>query len=143
MKNSIHVNFYSGYIEKYIDKPTIDANKHPDDQIEDLINLLKSCGNDKIDIYCNSPYVMFRLTLLFGYSNKNIPINKRLYGDITITNSHFEIDKNGTITEGKYYKGMMSDECLLNDRLGENNDLFSDLLELEDKLQKENNISIQ
>ena len=127
----IQINLYYGYVKEN----SIDANKHPDEQIEDLITLIKNCKEDELDIYSNSPYIMFRITLLFGYSEKNIPIDKRLHGNITITNKHFEVLKDGSIIEGKYYKGMMSDECLLNDKLGETNDLYSDLLDLQDKLK--------
>lgn len=123
---SKHINLYYGYINQH----TIDANKHPDEQVGDLINLIKNSQEKTINIYSNSPYIMFRITLLFGYSNKNIPSKKRLHGDITITNKHFEILKDGTVVEGKYYKGMMSDKCLLNDKLAETNDLYSDLLDL-------------
>lgn len=128
MSKLINVNLYYGYINH----STIDANKHPDDQVLDLINLIKNCDTDVLNIYSNSPYVMFRITLIFGYSNKNIPVEHRLYGDINITNKHFEILKNGDIIEGSYYKGMMDDKCLLNNKLAETNDLFANLLDLED-----------
>lgn len=128
-----NINLYYGYIPH----STLDANKHPDEQVADLIKLLEDSKDlSSIDIYSNSPYIMFRITLLFGYSNKNIPVDKRLHGDISITNRHFEILKDGTIVEGDYYKGMISDDCLLNNRLAESNDLYSDLLELEDALQQ-------
>jgi len=126
-----NINLYYGYIKQY----TIDANKHPDEQVEDLINLIRNSKEETINIYSNSPYVMFRVTVLLGYSNKNIPIEKRLLGDITITNKHFEVLKDGSIIEGKYYKGVMSDDCLLNNKLAENNDLYADLLKLEDELK--------
>lgn len=128
----INVNLYYGYIKQC----TIDANKHPDEQVNDLIDLIKNCTDSELDIFSNSPYVMFRITLLEAYSNKNIPTNQKLHGDITISNKHFEVLKDGTVVEGKYYKTMMSDENLLNDKLIECNDLFSDLLDLEDKLNK-------
>ena len=35
----IQINLYYGYIKEY----TIDANKHPDEQVEDLINVIKNC----------------------------------------------------------------------------------------------------
>jgi hypothetical protein len=122
----IQLNLYYGYISEN----SIDANKHPDEQINELITLIKNCKENELNIYSNSPYVMFRITLLFGYSKKNIPVDKKLHGDITITNKHFEVLKDGSIIEGKYYKGMMSDECLLNDKLAESNELYSNLLSL-------------
>lgn len=128
-----NINLYYGYIPY----STLDANKHPDEQVADLIKLLEDSKElPSIDIYSNSPYIMFRITLLFGYSSKNIPVDKRLHGDINITNRHFEILKDGTIVEGAYYKGMISDDCLLNNKLDESNGLYSDLLDLEDALQQ-------
>ena len=80
---------------------------------------------------------MFRITLIEAYSNKNIPEDKKgLYRGISITNRHFEITKDGIIIEGEYYKSMMSDQNLLNDKIGETNTLYSDLLDLEDTLTK-------
>lgn len=134
---TINIKLYYGYIQQYVGQSTIDANKHPDEQVEDLVKLIKECKEDTLDIYSNSPYVMFRITLLFGYSNKEIPVDKRLHGDIDITNQHFEILKDGSIVEGAYFKGMMSDECLLDNKLCESNDLYSDLLDLEMEIERE------
>ena len=129
-----NIHLYSGYIPY----STLDANKHPDEQVADLIKLLEDSKEmPSIDIYSNSPYVMFRITLLFGYSNKNIPPDKRLHGDINITNKHFEILKDGSIVEGKYYKGMISDDCMLNNKLDESNGLYADLLDLKNLLDRQ------
>jgi hypothetical protein len=126
MKKEIKI--YYGYIETY----TIDANKHPDQQRKDLIKLIKTSNDNPIVIFCNSPYVLFYITLIEGYCHKNIPEEyKGEYKGIDITVKHFEIRKNGEIIEGKYYKSMISDENLLNDKLNEGNNLYAHLLELE------------
>lgn len=125
------VNLYYGYNPQ----TTIDANKHPDEQIKDLINILRN-GDKVIDIFSNSPYVQFRLTLISAYSEKEIPddLLDDMYKGLNISCKHFEIKSDGTVIEGDYYKSMMSDINLLNNKLGENNDLFSDLLDIEYKL---------
>jgi hypothetical protein len=126
----IQVNLYYGHIKQY----TIDANKHPELQKKDLIELLKSAV-DIIDIYCNSPYIINNIILIEAYSR--IPDEHRgIYKGISIKNRHFEIKEDGNIVEGEYYKSMISDDNLLNNYIGKTNDEFSDFLELEDKLIK-------
>lgn len=125
MKN---INLYYGYIPQF----SIDANLHPNRQIEELYKILLESTTDTIDIYCNSPYVLNEITLIEAHSHKNILHST----GISISNRHFEYLIDGKIVEGKYYKSMISDENLLNDKLGEANDKFSDLLDLEDKLKE-------
>ena len=129
MKN---IKLYYGYINKF----TIDVNLHPDQQIINLEKfIIESEDETVINIYSNSPYVLFHLTLLEGYKNYNIPHPT----GIMITNKHFEVKENGDVIEGKYYDTMISDDNLLNDKLGESNDKYVELLELVDKLKRENN----
>lgn len=124
-----HINIYYGYIPVF----TIDANSHPDKQIELLHEILSESNNNIIDIYCNSPYILNEIMLIESYLSNNVPHPK----GFEITNKHFEYTSDGQIIEGKYYKTMISDENLLNDKLGESNEKYSDLLDLSDKLKKE------
>ena len=125
------INLYYGHINQ----TTIDANMHPEEQLKYLREFIRNSNTNVVDIYCNSPYVLFDITLMEAYTNKNIAEeNKGNYKGISVTNKHFEVKEDGEIIEGKYYKSMISDENLLNDMLGKSNDNFSDLLDLEDRL---------
>lgn len=123
----VNVKLYYGYITT----STIDANKHPNEQLTDLIKLIQETNNGELHIYCNSPYVLNMIRLIQAYTSKSIPFST----DIKTTNQHFEVLKNGDIVEGRYYKAMISDVNLLNDKLGESNDNFIKLLDLEDNLK--------
>lgn len=125
MKN---INLYYGYISK----STIDVNLHPDEQIKELHKIIETSDTDEIYIYCNSPYVLNEITLIEGYVHNNVPHPK----GFEITNRHFEQLYDGTIIEGKYYKSMISDDNLLNNKLAESNDKYSELLDLSDQLNK-------
>lgn len=126
------VNLFYGYLPQI----TIDANLHPEEQINALCDLLIKATQQNLDvvnIYSNSPYIQFNLTLIHAYVNSKIPPEKNPYHKIfPFENKHFEIKKNGDIIEGEYYKGMMSDKCLLNDYLAKSNDDYSVFLNLED-----------
>ena len=122
MKN---INFYYGYIPRN----TIDANLHPDKQIEVLHKLIEESTTDEIEICCNSPYVLNEIMLIEGYTHNKVRHPK----GFEITARHFEClfdVLDGSPIEGKYYKTMISDENLLNDRLGDANDKYDDLLAL-------------
>lgn len=128
------VNIFYGYLLLKVETPTIDANKHPMHQIEDLVKILEESG-DYIEIYSNSPYVLFYLTVIHAYVNNNkIPSDKNPFNKIKpFINKHFEIKENAEVIEGTYYNGMINDENLLNDFLGKGNEDFSKYLELEDE----------
>lgn len=121
------VNIYYGYIPVH----TIDANLHPDEQLKALYFLLLK-NEEVLNIYCNSPYIINEITILEGYVSNNVPHPL----GIKISNRHFECLKSGDIIEGKYYKSMISDDNLLNNKLAEGNDKFSDLLELSQELKE-------
>ena len=123
------INLYYGCITS--DEVTINANLHPDKQIEILHEIIEN-NDSPINIYCNSPYIINEITLIKGYSDNNVPHPK----SFEITNRHFEIKENGEIIEGKYYKSMISDDNLLNNKLAEGNDKYSDMLDL--KQEKDN-----
>ena len=126
------VKIYYGHIST----STIDANKHPELQIQDLISLLKNSTSD-VEIFCNSPYVLFYLTLIHAWVNSPIPLDQSPYPDIApFDNQHFEVKENGDAIEGSYYKGMISDENILNNIIMESNDKFSEFLDAEEKYLK-------
>jgi len=118
------INIYYGYIPE----STIDANLHPDKQIEALHKLIKESTDDVIDICCNSPYVLNEIMLIEGYTSMNVPHPE----GFELINKHFECLLDGSVVEGKYYKTMVSDENLLNNKLAECNDKYSDMLDLVD-----------
>ncbi len=120
------ISLYYGNIPKV----TIDANMHPDKQINNLIQYLKFRRKNKdLSIYSNSIYVINFLTLLQGHAKHSIPHESGI--DLTnIKVSHFEyIDKNNLI-EGKYYEDMISDDNLLNNKIEDSNEAYSKMLEL-------------
>lgn len=127
------VNIYYGNIKQF----TIDANKHPELQRMDLINIIKNNDTKIIDIYCNSPYVLFYLTLIRCYSESNIPNNERgIFKDIEIETKHFEITIDDKTIEGLYYKDMISDKNLLNNYLELTNKEISEFFDINDKYKK-------
>ena len=131
----LKIKLYYGYI----DEATLNANKHPEEQQKDLIDLIYEMSfMPEICIYSNSPYVINMLTLLEAYTSKNIPDDKKLYPCISIQVMHFEINESGAKVEGKYYDGMIDDDNLLNNALDKSNQLYSDLQELEQRLNNEN-----
>ena len=125
------VNIYYGYLIH----STISANLHPKVQREHLLEIIKNSKKDIIDIYCNSPYVLSYLVVISAYSNSNIPEKEKgiFAGIPPIKAHHFEIHEDGTITEGIYYKDMISDDNLLNNYLEVGNEEYSEFLELKSK----------
>ena len=112
-----------------------------------LLNSLLSFnnGNNMLIMTTHSPYLINFLTLaveanklksrvhndeLKAKLNNNVPLNSTLNGDNLVIYQLNE--ESGQITKMKTYKGLPSDENYLNDGLAESNNLFSDLLELED-----------
>lgn len=120
-EKKIHLNY------GYIPHTTIDCNLHPERQIEELHFLLESEDSDIIEIYCNSIYVMNEIILIEGYRHNNVPHPK----GFKITTKHFEwsLIKDEPI-EGKYYQSMISDDNMLNNKIKEANERYSDMLKL-------------
>lgn len=129
-----NVKVYYGYI----DEPTLDGNKHPEEQINDLISLIKS-SEGEVSIFTNSPYILNEIVLIESYSSSKIPNEERgNYADLNITNQHFEITKNGEVIEGEYYHTMISDNNMLNMYLSKCNDKFADFLDLCQRADNDN-----
>lgn len=124
-----------------------EQNLFPSSQRSLLFELLshtKKEGN-KLIMTTHSPYLINYLTLAVEAGKliqklKSVELEKRLI-QIVPFNSMLEAndlaiyqlkETNGTITILKTYKGLPSDENYLNEGLEESNDLFSELLDIED-----------
>ena len=131
-----------------------EQNLYPFSQKEILFELLKS-NNDypsnKLIITTHSPYIINYLTLavkadviknkLFATKNNQdllealsmvVPTNSTIPSSIL---SIYQLDDVGSIKKLPDYNGLPSDENYLNEFLAESNDLFVELMEIEDKCQ--------
>lgn len=126
----------------------LEQNLFPSSQRKTLNSLLEYNNLNmwnKLVMTTHSPYVINFLTLAVeanrlklsindsGLSmklNEIVPLKSTLNGeDLSI----YELDElHGTIKKLKTYKGLPSDENYLNQGLAESNDLFSELLDIED-----------
>ena len=142
---------YSGFIN-IVEEP--EQNLFPLSQKSVLFELIKyanlESGNQLI-ITTHSPYLINYLALAVkaGFvadrirnSGKQDELSNRVESIVPSSSyispddyAIFELDADGTIVELEDYKGLPSDENYLNDNLAESNELFSNLLELEDLCQ--------
>lgn len=117
-----------------------------------MLNSLLEYNNmndgNKLIMTTHSPYLINYLTLAVEANklksrvntdelkvklNKIVPLNSTLNGEDLLI---YELDeKTGTIKKLNTYKGLPSDENYLNKGLAESNDLFSELLDIEDLCQ--------
>jgi predicted ATPase len=140
--NSVFINI--------VEEP--EQNLFPTSQKELLYSLVEfanmSIGN-KLIVTTHSPYLINYLTLavkandIYNKINSNLK-NKELLSKIkkivpqeSIVKSDdlviYEMGNSGNIIKLKKYEGLPSDDNYLNQKLAENNDLFSELLEIEDQ----------
>lgn len=124
----------------------LEQNLYPSSQRAILFSLLKYArkNDNKLILTSHSPYIVNYLTLSVKAFMVKSKINnpeelKKVYeivpdqselapNDLSI----FEMDENeGTILKLDDYKGLPSDDNYLNDRLGETNELFTKLQEIE------------
>ena len=133
------INLYYGWLDYTI---TIDANRHPDYQLNKLLELLRTPDMEVFNIFSNSIYVINELTIIQGFEINGIPDDMRgIYSGIgPFEIKHYEIGENGKAVEGEYYREMISDNNLLNNRIGEGNDRYSNILDMADQLAKGINI---
>ncbi len=139
---------YSCFIN-IVEEP--EQNLYPSSQKEVLFDLLESKNRkkeNKLLITTHSPYIINYLTLaikgnevktkiknnseLLNRLNSIIPLTSTISSDDV---SVFQLGKNGRIRELGNYKGLPSDDNYLNLFLEESNDLFINLLEIEDLCQ--------
>jgi predicted ATPase len=142
--NSVFINI--------VEEP--EQNLFPSSQKELLFSLIEfanmSIGN-KLIMTTHSPYLINYLTLavkanavhdkinsnlknaeLLSKINKIVPQKSIIKSnDLTI----YELNESGSISKLKKYEGLPSDENYLNRKLEEDNELFLNLLEIEEKCQ--------
>lgn len=139
---------YSCFIN-IVEEP--EQNLYPSSQKEVLFDLIASRNlvpDNKLIITTHSPYIINYLTLatkadmvkdkINGNEDLLIDLNNivPLKSSITPASvSIYQLNTSGTIEKLPDYKGLPSDENFLNEFLAESNDLFVDLLEIEDKCQ--------
>ena len=127
-----------------------EQNLYPTSQKEVLFNLIKTKNrdsNNQLIITTHSPYIINYLTLaikgfmvkqditdqnLLGQVDEIIPLNATVSPDQV---SIFQLGNDGKVEKLENYKGLPSDENFLNEFLAETNELFVELLKIEDLCQ--------
>ena len=125
--SEIKINIFIG---NYESRSTIDANIHPEIQINNLLAFLKhkSDSNDYITIYTNSIYILNKIMILQLYGKKNVECD---YFKHKITEcAVYEVKLDNSISKVANYKGTISDDNLLNNMIGDSNEEVSKILEL-------------
>ncbi|MCI6440113.1 MAG: AAA family ATPase [Candidatus Cryptobacteroides sp.] len=136
------------YLLSIVEEP--EENLFPTSQREILNSLLAytSVGNNKLLLTTHSPYILNYLALAIKAWNVSKKVDdeelrKRLYAivpagaqingeDVSV----YQIDGRGVITALPSYDGMPSDDNYLNNMLAECNDLFNDLLDVEERCEE-------
>lgn len=140
---------------KYISKCFIniveepEQNLFPDSQwevIKSLVGFNNVTKENKLIITTHSPYIINYLGLLVkGFQLHNMKMNDdtKLELEKIVPNAStikpedlvvYELnDEDGTVNELGNYKGIPSDENFLNTKMGDVNDRFDDLLDIEDQ----------
>lgn len=107
---------------------TIDANLPPKKQYELLLNLLreKIIQNEDFIIHTNSLFIINKITVLQGYSKHNVKCD---YFDLKMPEEiqFFEMENNN-LKKINDYKGLISDENMLNNAIGDLNNEYSKIL---------------
>lgn len=142
----INEKYICKYFVNIVEEP--EQNLFPNSQKLLLDSLLAyNNGNNMLIMTTHSPYLINYLTLaveadklkekvkkssveLKNKFSEIVPLNSTLNGDNLIV---YQLEDGG-ITKLSTYKGLPSDENYLNDGLAESNELFSKLLDIEDKL---------
>lgn len=140
--------------EKYICKYLVNIVEEPEQNLFPtsqrlLLNslLVFNNGNNMLVMTTHSPYLINYITLavkanelkgkvttdeLKSRLNKIVPLNSTIDADELAI---YELDeKTGTIKKLEVYNGLPSDENKLNDELGGSNELFAELLEIQQAL---------
>ncbi len=146
-EKKINEKYVCKYLVNIVEEP--EQNLFPTSQRLLLNSLLAfNNGNNMLIMTTHSPYLINYLTLsveanklkqrvntdeLKNKLNAIVPLNSTLDGNELIV---YQLDeRTGTIEKLKAYKGLPSDENYLNKGLAESNDLFSELLDIEDLCQ--------
>jgi len=146
--DKIRTRYYNKCFLNIVEEPEL--NLYPSSQWEILKSLLEYNNLDegnKLLMTTHSPFLINYLTIavkanslkgiieaedLKDKLNKIVPLDSTInQNDLTI----YELDEiDGTIKKLQTYNGLPSDENQLNERLGESNELFAQLLEIQQKL---------
>lgn len=119
------------YIGDYFHNSTINANIHPEKQIEKLLHYLNKevkNNNQNIEIYTNSPYILNKLMILQIYHHKNVKCE--YFEHKIIECDVFEITLEDEIIEVPKYKYIVSDDNLLNNMINQSNKEHAEILEI-------------
>jgi len=146
-EKKINQKYVPKYLVNIVEEP--EQNLFPTSQRKLLNSLLSfNSGDNLLIMTTHSPYLLNYLTLsveaeklksrvmsaeLRKRLNIVVPPNATLKGEDLIVYQMEEED--GTITKLESYKGLPSDDNFLNDSLAKANELFSELLEIEDQCQ--------
>lgn len=125
-----------------------EQNLFPDSQMKNLYFLL-TCANrnekNSIVITTHSPYILSNITLAakaYELLQKGVPEDKiaEIVPVSSIINGKdvfiYETQKDGSIMQLEPYDNLPSDENLLNKAMAQGNELFSDLIDLEQEFCK-------
>lgn len=142
---SIRSKYLGKCLINIVEEP--EQNLYPTSQWQMLKSLLEfnnMSNQNKLIITTHSPYIINYLTLAVkAFELKQIVKSNELRNNIELiipfesaVDSNdlviYELDeKDGTIKKLEDYKGLPSDENQLNERLGESNELFAKLLEIQ------------
>lgn len=146
-EKKINQKYIPKYLVNIVEEP--EQNLFPTSQRHLLNSLLSFNTRDNVLVMTtHSPYLLNYLTLsveahklkprvkteeLKSRLSKVVPLNATLEGKDLVV---YQMEEgSGTITELSSYKGIPSDENYLNESLAETNELFSELLEIEDLCQ--------
>lgn len=131
----------------------MEQNLYPESQMTvlfDLLNYTNKIDLNRLVLTTHSPYVINYLTL----ATKAYLLNKKILGDEDLKNRINEIVplssvvdpaqlliyelKDGSVSRLNSYEGLPSDENFLNIQLGQTNELFDQLLEIEEEFDNKN-----
>ena len=138
---SVAKKFTNGYFLNVVEEP--EQNLFPQSQMKNLEFLLE-CANcndhNRLIITTHSPYILSYITLaakVFELSIKSVP-KDRLEKIVPVQSAAdgnkirvYETQQNGSIKKLESYDNLPSDENLLNKAMALGNELFAELLDLE------------
>ncbi len=150
MVSKVYARFHNKCFVNIVEEP--EQNLYPTSQSQILKSLLEfnSAKGNKLVMTTHSPYIINYLTLAIKAftlskgieaSGKRQELSERLEKIVPLVSAVnpddvviYELDNNGKIIKLDSYNGLPSDENYLNEELGETNELFAQLLEIQQAL---------
>ena len=141
--NKLLKNFFNRCFINIVEEP--EQNLYPDSQgqvLYELLEYLNWSNENRLVITTHSPYILSYLTLsakAAELKNKSIPkekINKLVPFESVVSGnkiSVYETQENGSVIKLKTYDNLPSDNNMLNNALDNSNEIFAQLIELEDE----------